>query len=240
MAALLGHCRCTLPQFHSRTGRPGSRPGIEYRFIGSKAKFVAQVFSSAQEFEDVLPGSAQDSEDPLKQAGLGSPDAQDSEGTAAAMKREAKRRKAERLKARKAARRKERQAQIPPPEDFEFWNKFKTGMLVWGTVERIAPYGAFVDVDGLTALLHISQISVERLDSPDQVFTVGDRVRAMVLRVDPERGRLSLNTKRLEQTAGDMLRDPSLVYENAEAAAAKFMQENSGGEAPSEITSNGV
>ena len=111
----------------------------------------------------------------------------------------------------------------------------QTGMLMWGTVERIAPYGAFIDIDGLTALLHISQISMERLDSPDQVFTVGDRVRAMVLRVDPERGRMSLNTKRLEQTAGDMVRDPSLVYENAEAAAAEFMQQSlSGGEARSD------
>ena len=130
MAALLGHFRYTLPQFHGTMGRQGPRPGIKQCFVGSKARFVVQVFNSAQDFEDVLPGSAQDFGDPLKQAGLaGSPDAQDSEGKAAAMKREAKKRKAERLKARKAARRKERQAQIPPPEDVEFWNKFKVSCL---------------------------------------------------------------------------------------------------------------
>ena len=92
-----------------------------------------------------------------------------------------------------------------------------------GTVERIELYGAFIDIDGFSALLHISEISEARLvPGPEQVFTVGDQVTAMVRGAEPERGRVSLSTKMLERNAGDMVRDPRLVYENAEAAASEF------------------
>ena len=109
----------------------------------------------------------------------------------------------------------------------------QTGMLVWGTVEHIVAYGAFIDIgDGVTALLYIDQISNERVTSQalQQLFAVGDRVRAMVRKVDPQKRRVDLSTKELERHAGDMLRDPSSVYENAEAAAALFFQRDSGGE----------
>jgi len=88
------------------------------------------------------------------------------------------------------------------------------------------PYGVFVDVGNKqVGLLHISQISKERLTGPDQVFKQGDEVVAMVLSIKTERGRLTLSTKRLEQEAGDMLRDPRAVYAGAEGMAEKWRSE---------------
>lgn len=56
------------------------------------------------------------------------------------------------------------------------------GTVVEGRVESLMPYGAFVDLgDGLSGLVHISQISQKRLKKPSEVLTVGDTVRAVVL-----------------------------------------------------------
>jgi len=50
----------------------------------------------------------------------------------------------------------------------------------------------------------------------------GDRVRVRVLHLNLDRGRITFSTKKLEQAAGDMLRDPQLVYQVAEEMAARF------------------
>lgn len=102
------------------------------------------------------------------------------------------------------------------------------GDLVSGTVESVAPFGAFVKLDGggATGLVHISAISQERVESVDDVFQAGDSVKALVRSVDRQRGRLSLSTKRLEEQPGDMLRDPQRVFANAEKVAARLADED--------------
>lgn len=101
---------------------------------------------------------------------------------------------------------------------------FKPGDVVVGVVQSVKPYGAFIDIGGATGLLHISQISHERVSSVEQVLTEGDKLKVMVLSQDRERGRVTLSTKKLEPTPGDMIRDPQLVYEKAEEMAATFRE----------------
>lgn len=98
------------------------------------------------------------------------------------------------------------------------------GDVLVGVVQSVKPYGAFVDIGGTIGLLHISQITNERLTTVDQVLQVGDKLKVMVLSADPDRGRVTLSTKKLEKNAGDMLKDPQLVFENAEAMAAVFRE----------------
>ena len=96
------------------------------------------------------------------------------------------------------------------------------GDVVLGVVQAVKPYGAFVDIGGVQGLLHISQITADRVLSVEVVLAVGDKLKVMVLSQDRERGRVTLSTKKLEPSPGDMLHDPQLVFEKAEEMAALF------------------
>ncbi|MEW6498458.1 MAG: S1 RNA-binding domain-containing protein [Cyanobacteriota bacterium] len=100
----------------------------------------------------------------------------------------------------------------------------KLGQLVDGRVYGIKPYGVFVDIGGYKALLHISAISQLPVEHPEQIFQVDDWVRAIVVWLDVERGAVSLSTGDLEPESGDMLKDPLIVYANAEEMAARYCQ----------------
>jgi small subunit ribosomal protein S1 len=103
-------------------------------------------------------------------------------------------------------------------------NKIEVGEVVIGVVRGIKPYGAFIDIGGVSGLLHISEISHEHIETPHNVFNVNDEVKVMIIDLDAERGRISLSTKQLEAEPGDMVRDPQLVYAKAEEMAAKYRE----------------
>ncbi|BDA46701.1 30S ribosomal protein S1, chloroplastic [Coccomyxa sp. Obi] len=102
----------------------------------------------------------------------------------------------------------------------------QVGEVVEGTVATLQPYGAFVTLgdDNVNGLLHISQISHDRISSVEQVLKVGQKVKVMILTMDKEKGRVSLSTKKLEPTPGDMVRDPELVFARADEMAAAFRE----------------
>lgn len=109
---------------------------------------------------------------------------------------------------------------------------FAIGDVVEGIVTSVKPYGAFVEIGGgVSGLLHISQISHDRILNVDKVLADGDKIKVMILSQDKERGRVALCTKKLEPTPGDMLRDPALVYEKAEEMAAVFKERVAAAEA---------
>ena len=61
-------------------------------------------------------------------------------------------------------------------------NKYTVGTVMEGTVEQLKDYGAFVNIgDGITGLVHISQISDRRLKHPSQVLKEGDKVKVKIL-----------------------------------------------------------
>lgn len=98
------------------------------------------------------------------------------------------------------------------------------GSVVVGTVQSLKPYGAFIDIGGINGLLHVSQISHDRVSDIAAIFQPGDALKCMILSHDRERGRVSLSTKKLEPTPGDMIRNPKLVFEKAEEMAQTFRQ----------------
>lgn len=72
------------------------------------------------------------------------------------------------------------------------------GTVLEGTVESLQPYGAFVDLkDGLSGLVHISQICQRRIKKPSEVLKVGDKVKVKVLNTND--GKISLSMKALEE-----------------------------------------
>ena len=73
-------------------------------------------------------------------------------------------------------------------------NRISVGAVVEGTVEQLKDYGAFVDIgDGISGLLHISQISDRRLKHPKQVLAVGDKIKVKITKVAD--GKVSLSMK---------------------------------------------
>src|SRR6195256_1433902 len=78
------------------------------------------------------------------------------------------------------------------------FSELKEGDTVRGTVRSLADYGAFVDIGGVDGLLHVGEISWQRVNKPSDVLTAGDQVEARVLKIDPDKRRISLSTKQLQ------------------------------------------
>ena len=76
--------------------------------------------------------------------------------------------------------------------------KYAVGNVVEGKVARLADFGAFINLEqGIDALLHVSQISTERIEKPADVLKVGDVIRAKVTDLDAEAKKISLSIKAL-------------------------------------------
>ncbi|AWC28182.1 MULTISPECIES: 30S ribosomal protein S1 [Bacillus cereus group] len=74
-------------------------------------------------------------------------------------------------------------------------SSLKEGEIVEGTVQRLTDFGAFVNVGGVDGLVHISQISHERVGQPSDVLEQGQKVKVKVLSVDADTQRISLSIK---------------------------------------------
>ena len=85
------------------------------------------------------------------------------------------------------------------------FQNLEVGQLVEGQVVSIKPYGLFVDLGGVSGLLHQSSISGGQLRDLREVFGQGDRVKALITELDPGRGRIALNTALLEGQPGELL-----------------------------------
>jgi small subunit ribosomal protein S1 len=96
------------------------------------------------------------------------------------------------------------------------------GDIIEGFVKALKPYGAFVEVGGMSGLLHISQISYDRIDDLEKVLQPGEKVKCMIIDHDKVNGRIALSTKTLEAEPGDMLKDKAKVFEMAEQTAARY------------------
>lgn len=87
------------------------------------------------------------------------------------------------------------------------YTEVKEGDLVTGTVRRLADYGAFIDLGGVDALLHVGEISWSRINNPGDVLTVGQQIEARVLKIEPEKRRISLGMKQLQPHPWDSVPD---------------------------------
>jgi len=73
----------------------------------------------------------------------------------------------------------------------------KEGDTVEGVVTGVIDFGAFINVDGIEGLIHISEISWERVDNPKNYVKVGDKVKAKIIAIDKDR--LSLSLKQMSE-----------------------------------------
>jgi small subunit ribosomal protein S1 len=101
------------------------------------------------------------------------------------------------------------------------FSQVQKGQLVSGTVSSIRPFGLFVELGGLTGLLHVKEISQKYIGNPESTFPVGAQIRAVVLDVDESRQRIALSTKILELHSGEILEHPEEVFAEAEQRLEK-------------------
>ena len=96
------------------------------------------------------------------------------------------------------------------------------GDVVSGVVKALKPYGAFVEVGGMSGLLHISQISYDHISDLERVLQPGMLIKCMIIDHDKVNGRIALATKTLEPEPGDMLKDSAAVFAKADETAALY------------------
>lgn len=95
------------------------------------------------------------------------------------------------------------------------------GLVTEGTVETLQPYGAFIDLgNGLSGLVHISQISNKRIKHPGVVLNEGDTVKVKV--IDTKDGKISLSMKALEEVAAEEIEEETYELPETEAASTSL------------------
>lgn len=99
------------------------------------------------------------------------------------------------------------------------FSQLEIGQLVEGKITGIQPFGVFVDLDGVSGLLHIKQVSQNYIESLPSLFQIGQSIKAVLIDIDEGKGRISLSTKVLENYPGEMMEKMDEVMANAEARA---------------------
>lgn len=105
-------------------------------------------------------------------------------------------------------------------EEFEankqrIMESLEVGQEIEGTVQRLTPFGAFVDIGGIDGLVHVSEISWQHVAHPKDVVSEGQTVKVKVLKVDPAAGKISLSMKAAQpgpwETAADKFKTGDIV-----------------------------
>lgn len=82
-------------------------------------------------------------------------------------------------------------------------NDLKEGMLVYGIIKNIRPYGAFVEIGGgIVGLVHIEDISIARIKTPYERFKIGQKVKVVIKSIDIETSRVMLSYKEMFRNLG--------------------------------------
>ena len=101
------------------------------------------------------------------------------------------------------------------------FSELEIGQLIEGEILTIKPYGFFVDLKGVSGLLHHSMVTNGSMRSLREVFQPGESIKALITDLDPSRGRIGLNTALLEGPPGELITDKTKVMEEANERAIK-------------------
>ena len=88
----------------------------------------------------------------------------------------------------------------------KFWEDVEEGKVYTGTVKSLTSYGAFVDLGGVDGMIHISELSWNRIKHPSEVVNVGDTVEVYVKGIDREKKKISLGYKKAEDNPWEIFK----------------------------------
>jgi small subunit ribosomal protein S1 len=104
------------------------------------------------------------------------------------------------------------------------YSEIREGENVRGTVRSLTDYGAFVDLGGVDGLLHVGEIAWARVNRPADVLSVGQQIEARVLKVDPEKRRISLGMKQLQKDPWDSAVEKYKLGERARGTVTRILE----------------
>ncbi|HEX6805116.1 MAG TPA: S1 RNA-binding domain-containing protein [Terriglobales bacterium] len=103
------------------------------------------------------------------------------------------------------------------------YSELKEGDLIRGTVRSLTDYGAFVDIGGADALLHVGDISWVRIGNPADVLSPGQQVEAIILKIDPEKRRIAVGMKQLLPQPWDAVPSKYKVGDRVRGTVTRLM-----------------
>ena len=105
----------------------------------------------------------------------------------------------------------------------QIWNDIAEGKKYHGTVKSLTSYGAFVDIGGVDGMVHVSELSWNRIKTPAEVVKVGDEIDVYVISFDPEKHKISLGYKTAEMNPWNQFMTGYNVGDVVEAKVVKLM-----------------
>jgi len=102
-------------------------------------------------------------------------------------------------------------------------DRLQPGLVVEGQISNIVDFGAFVDLDGIDGLIHISELSWSHVNHPSEILAIGDTVKVKVLDIDRERQRISLGLKQTQEDPWQRIVDTYNVNDELEGKVTKVV-----------------
>src|SRR5437764_788575 len=105
----------------------------------------------------------------------------------------------------------------------EILDRLQPGMVVEGAISNIVDFGAFVDLNGIDGLIHISELSWSHVNHPSEILNIGDVVPVKVLDIDRDRQRISLGLKQTQEDPWQRVVNTYRVGDELEGAVTKVV-----------------
>jgi len=106
----------------------------------------------------------------------------------------------------------------------KIWSEIEVGAKYHGTVKSLTSYGAFVDIGGVDGMVHVSELSWNRIKTPADVVSVGDEIDVYVISYDPEKRKISLGYKTAEMNPWNQFMTGYNVGDVVDAKIVKLMK----------------
>ena len=105
----------------------------------------------------------------------------------------------------------------------KIWSEIEVGKKYQGVVKSLTSYGAFVDIGGVDGMVHVSELSWNRIKNPAEVVKVGDEIEVYVIALDPEKKKISLGYKTAESNPWTLFTSQYNVGDVAKVKIVKLM-----------------
>jgi small subunit ribosomal protein S1 len=105
----------------------------------------------------------------------------------------------------------------------EILDRLQPGLIVEGQISNIVDFGAFVDLNGIDGLIHISELSWSHVNHPSELLNIGDTVQVKVLDIDRDRQRISLGLKQTQEDPWQRVVDTYNVGDDLEGTVTKVV-----------------
>src|SRR6058998_2560791 len=102
-------------------------------------------------------------------------------------------------------------------------DRLQPGQIVEGAISNIVDFGAFVDLDGIDGLIHISELSWSHVNHPSEILSIGDTVSVKVLDIDRDRQRISLGLKQTQEDPWQRVVDTYNIGDELEGKVTKVV-----------------